>query len=50
MVIDPWELYLELGNKDKCTNCDRELPNKNMKTKNGCLWCDALKENKNGQK
>ena len=24
-----------------CLNCNRILPNKEHKTKNGCLWCDT---------
>lgn len=39
MVIDAWTLYEELINKDKCSNCNRQITD-NMKTKNGCIWCD----------
>ncbi len=28
--------------KLECDNCERKLPNKDMKTKNGCVWCDNL--------
>ena len=31
-----------LGSNKQCAICERELPNKDMKTKNGCIWCDSL--------
>ncbi len=40
MVIDPWSLYEEILNKDRCTNCNRKITD-NLKTKNGCVWCDV---------
>ncbi len=24
-----------------CKYCKRELPNKNFRTKDGCIWCDS---------
>lgn len=31
----------------KCKYCQRELPNKEHQTKNGCKWCDIdLHQNK----
>ncbi len=47
MLIDAWALYEELMNKDKCKNCDRKII-ENMRTKNGCIWCDEkyYKENR----
>ncbi len=49
MVIDPWELYEEIVNKDKCKSCDREINDK-IKTKDGCVWCDyKYWRNKNGK-
>lgn len=29
-----------LGDNNECSICFRDLPNKNMKTKKGCVWCD----------
>ena len=34
----------------QCKNCDRTLPNKNFKTKNGCIWCDTKYHLKKGKK
>lgn len=25
----------------KCKKCHRNIPNKTMFTKNGCVWCDS---------
>ena len=33
-----------------CKSCGREMPNKEFKTKNGCIWCDMIEWNKNKQK
>ena len=44
MVIDPWELYEEIQNKDKCKSCDRTVID-NMRTKGGCIWCDIKYHN-----
>lgn len=38
-VLDAWGLDYAQKNEDKCTNCQRKILN-NMKTKNGCIWCD----------
>ncbi|KKM08329.1 hypothetical protein LCGC14_1725000, partial [marine sediment metagenome] len=38
IYFDDYVEYIE------CKTCERDLPNKNYITKNGCLWCD--KENK----
>lgn len=24
-----------------CCYCEKQLPNKNFRTENGCCWCDA---------
>ncbi len=45
---DAWEIYFAQIDKNKCTNCHRELVNKDMKVKNGCVWCVPPQERKNG--
>ena len=50
MVIDAWELYYAQKNKNKCTYCHRKIT-QNMKTKNGCIWCDIkYHKEKNGER
>ena len=41
-VLDPWELYEQIENKDKdkCINCQRLLPNEDFRLKDKCIWCD----------
>ncbi len=34
--------FIVYGINMKCEYCKRELPKKNFKTKQGCIWCDAL--------
>jgi hypothetical protein len=39
-----WKEYLkscQVKIASKCTECERQLPNKNWKTKNGCIYCDV---------
>ena len=44
MVIDAWSLYYAQKDKDKCTKCQRKIID-NMKTNNGCIWCDVKYHN-----
>jgi len=37
-------------NKMKCNTCKRELPRKDMLTKNGCIWCDGEYHSKKKEK
>ena len=35
----------------KCKYCKKEIPNKDMITKNGCVWCsEEYHKNKNNDK
>jgi len=39
-----WKEYgkhFQFENSLTCSKCDREMPNKNWKTKNGCIYCDV---------
>jgi len=33
-----------------CKSCQREVPNKDHLTKNGCKWCDVEYRKKHGHK
>jgi hypothetical protein len=34
----------------ECLKCFRILPNENMFTKNGCIWCDSIYARKKKEK